>query len=294
MRDVAGFDECLDHYDDGIRRALRETSRAGYDVVFDNVGGALLDAALFNIAERARVVLCGSISTGYRPERPEVGLHYYQLLTTRRSRMEGFLVTDFADRFDDARRELMGWIADGSPRRPAGRPRGPGARPRVPPPPLLRRQPRQATAAPLTEIPFPRRIVTLTVTDPQENLRSGRSPGGSVGGAGDTRGGRHMTETAAAQDWGEDFDIFDPQYVRDPYPIWEDLRGQCPVAHSGRWGGSYLPTTHADVLAVAHDVGRFSSTRSRWRRSRPTTTRTATGSARSSAPTRRTTHRSGG
>ena len=69
-----------------------------------------------------------------------------------------------------------------------------------------------------------------------------------------------MTETAAAQDWGEDFDIFDPQYVRDPYPIWEDLRGQCPVAHSGRWGGSYLPTTHADVLAVAHDVGRFSST----------------------------------
>ena len=114
VRDVAGFDECLDHYDDGVRRALRETSRAGYDVVFDNVGGALLDAALFNIAERARVVLCGSISTGYRPERPEVGLHYYQLLTTRRSRMEGFLVTDFADRFDDARREMMGWLADGS------------------------------------------------------------------------------------------------------------------------------------------------------------------------------------
>lgn len=113
VRDVAGFDDCLDHYDDNVRRALREASRPGYDVVFDNVGGSLLDAALFNIAERARVVLCGSISTGYRPERPAVGLHYYQLLTTRRSRMEGFLVTDFADRFDEARRQLMTWITEG-------------------------------------------------------------------------------------------------------------------------------------------------------------------------------------
>ncbi len=113
VRDVAGFDECLDHYDEGIRRQLREASRAGYDVVFDNVGGALLDAALFNIAERGRIALCGSISTGYRPERPDVGLHYYQLLTTRRARMEGFLVTDYADRFDEARADLARWVAEG-------------------------------------------------------------------------------------------------------------------------------------------------------------------------------------
>jgi NADPH-dependent curcumin reductase CurA len=57
--------------------------------------------------------VCGSISTGYRPERPEVGLHYYQLLTTRRSRMEGFIVTDFTDRFEEARADLMAWLADG-------------------------------------------------------------------------------------------------------------------------------------------------------------------------------------
>src|SRR5690606_22027530 len=95
VRDVAGFDECVDHYDDKVRRALHDTAPDGFDVVFDNVGGRLLDAAIFNIAERARIVLCGAISTGYVPKRPEVGLHYYQLLTTRRSRMEGFLVTDF-------------------------------------------------------------------------------------------------------------------------------------------------------------------------------------------------------
>ena len=81
--------------------------------MFDNVGGALLDAALFNIAEHGRLALCGSISTGYRPERPEIGLHYYQLLTTRRARMEGFLLYDFEDRFAEARRTLLGWLADG-------------------------------------------------------------------------------------------------------------------------------------------------------------------------------------
>ncbi|MET0458421.1 MAG: NADP-dependent oxidoreductase [Ilumatobacteraceae bacterium] len=113
VRDVAGFDDCLPHYDENILRLIRAANRDGYQVVFDNVGGTLLDAALFNIAEHARVVLCGSISTGYKPQRPDVGLYYYQLLTMRRSRMEGFLVSDFADRFDEARRDLLTWTAEG-------------------------------------------------------------------------------------------------------------------------------------------------------------------------------------
>lgn len=113
VRDVAGFDDCVGHYDENVRRRLREQAPGGFDVVFDNVGGALLDAALFNIAERGRIALCGSISTGYRPERPEVGLHYYQLLTTRRARMEGFLVTDYADQFGAARQQLVAWAERG-------------------------------------------------------------------------------------------------------------------------------------------------------------------------------------
>ena len=113
VRDVAGFDDCLDHYADDVLRQLRAANRDGYQVVFDNVGGELLDACLFNIAERARVVLCGSISTGYKPQRPDVGIFYYQLLTMRRSRMEGFIVTDYAERFAAARRDLQTWAAEG-------------------------------------------------------------------------------------------------------------------------------------------------------------------------------------
>jgi len=60
-------------------------------------------------------------------------------------------------------------------------------------------------------------------------------------------------------DWTTDYDIFDPGYVRDPAPVWDELRGECPVAHTERWGGSWLPTRYEDVVAIAHDVDRFSS-----------------------------------
>ena len=60
-------------------------------------------------------------------------------------------------------------------------------------------------------------------------------------------------------DWTTDYDILDPDYVADPYPVWSDLREQCPIAHSDRWGGSWLPTTYADVQRFAQDHAHFSS-----------------------------------
>lgn len=60
-------------------------------------------------------------------------------------------------------------------------------------------------------------------------------------------------------DFATDFDHTDPEWVRDPYPIWSDLRERCPVAHSDRYGGAWLPTRRDDVAAVAYDTERFSS-----------------------------------
>ena len=54
-----------------------------------------------------------------------------------------------------------------------------------------------------------------------------------------------------------DYDIFDPEYVRNPFPTIEQIRqSECPVAHTERWGGSWMPTRYADIVAVAqeHDV----------------------------------------
>jgi len=60
-------------------------------------------------------------------------------------------------------------------------------------------------------------------------------------------------------DFAVDFDHTDPAWVADPYPIWADLRERCPVAHSARYGGTWLPTTHELVSEVAYDTEHFTS-----------------------------------
>jgi cytochrome P450 len=66
-------------------------------------------------------------------------------------------------------------------------------------------------------------------------------------------------ERAPVQDWATDYDIFDPGYIEDPHGIWTELRETCPIAHTDRWGGSWLPTTYADVTAIARDIHHFPS-----------------------------------
>jgi len=67
------------------------------------------------------------------------------------------------------------------------------------------------------------------------------------------------TERARVADWATDFDHTDPEWIADPYPIWDELRATCPVAHSDRYGGTWLPVRHEDVAAVAYDTEHFTS-----------------------------------
>ena len=66
-----------------------------------------------------------------------------------------------------------------------------------------------------------------------------------------------MAPTRPVTDWTTDYDILDDDYVADPYPIWDDLRQQCPIAHSDRWGGSWLPTRYVDVASDRPRRGRL-------------------------------------
>jgi cytochrome P450 len=68
-----------------------------------------------------------------------------------------------------------------------------------------------------------------------------------------------MSTHPPVTDWATDFDHTDPGWVNDPYPIWDELREQCPVAHSERYGGVWLPVTHEGVAAVAYDTEHFTS-----------------------------------
>ena len=68
-----------------------------------------------------------------------------------------------------------------------------------------------------------------------------------------------MTSNGPVGDWTSDFDVLDDAYVRNPFPVWDDLRRVCPIAHTDRRGSAWLPTTYADVTALAKDIEHFSS-----------------------------------
>jgi cytochrome P450 len=68
-----------------------------------------------------------------------------------------------------------------------------------------------------------------------------------------------VSKRPLVEDWATDFDHLDPRWIEDPFPIWDELRSQCPIAHTERYGGVYLPTRYEDVRAIAYDTTHFSS-----------------------------------
>ncbi len=61
------------------------------------------------------------------------------------------------------------------------------------------------------------------------------------------------------EDWATDFDHTHPDYNANAHQIWDDLRDSCPVAHSERFGGMWLPVNHSDVEAIARDTENYTS-----------------------------------
>jgi cytochrome P450 len=60
-------------------------------------------------------------------------------------------------------------------------------------------------------------------------------------------------------DWATDWDHTDEAWAADPYPIWEELRQSCPIAHTERYRGAWLPTRHDDIASIAYDTEHFTS-----------------------------------
>jgi cytochrome P450 len=74
-----------------------------------------------------------------------------------------------------------------------------------------------------------------------------------------TVGVRNEVITGPVADFATDFSHLEPEWYDDPYPIQDDLRQRCPIAHTGRFGGGWLPTRYEDVSAIAYDTDNFSS-----------------------------------
>lgn len=107
-----GFDAAIDYKSEDVGKRLTETCPRGIDVFFDNVGGTILNEALAHLALRGRVVLCGAISQ-YEDLSAAYGPPNYLNLLSRRGRMEGFIVLDYAHRFMEGAMALGALIAEG-------------------------------------------------------------------------------------------------------------------------------------------------------------------------------------
>src|SRR5205085_2696104 len=112
LTDEAGFDAAIDYKAENVPARLKELCPKGIDIFFDNVGGAILDAALARLAMRGRVVLCGGIAN-YNATGPSPGPKNYLNLVVQRGRMEGFLVLDYMPRAGEAIEALAGWVQAG-------------------------------------------------------------------------------------------------------------------------------------------------------------------------------------
>ncbi len=127
-----GFDAAVDYKAGDLRRALRAACPEGIDVYFDNVGGDVLEACLFNMNLHGRIACCGAVSQydGAPPAHGPRGVP--GLIVTKRLVLTGFVVMDFDDRRLAALAQLTSWVEFGTTAGSRGCPGGPGVRYRAP------------------------------------------------------------------------------------------------------------------------------------------------------------------
>lgn len=111
LTEELGFDAAVNYRSPDLYRDLKEATPDRIDVVFDNVGGPLLDTIFRRLGMRGRIIVCGA--TSQYNEGEIYGPKNYLALATLRARMEGFIIFDYADRYDAARREMAGWLNEG-------------------------------------------------------------------------------------------------------------------------------------------------------------------------------------
>ncbi len=109
-----GFDAAIDYRGktvDQLEAEIRALAPDGVDVVFENVGGACLDAALMNLRHGSRVALCGLISEYNSPEK--IGARNLWQLIVHSARIEGLLVRDYLPRFAEGGAQMAEWVMAG-------------------------------------------------------------------------------------------------------------------------------------------------------------------------------------
>jgi NADPH-dependent curcumin reductase CurA len=106
------FDAGIDYKTADLDAALADACPRGVDVYFDNVGGRITEAVTRHVNAFARIAVCGLISQ-YNLETPELAPRNERFVLVNRVRVQGFIVSDFYARRDEALRHLAEWVRQG-------------------------------------------------------------------------------------------------------------------------------------------------------------------------------------
>jgi len=116
VTDELGFDACLDHRAPDLPGRLASACPNGIDIYFENVAGPVLDAVLPLLNNFARIPVCGTIAhynDTVPPPGPDKLPAVWRMILTKRLRVQGLLVTDFAALHGDFLRDMSQWVKDG-------------------------------------------------------------------------------------------------------------------------------------------------------------------------------------
>ncbi|WP_301402759.1 NADP-dependent oxidoreductase [Polaribacter huanghezhanensis] len=113
LKNKFGFDAGINYNTSkDISADIKKAAPNGVDIYFDNVGGPISDAVLFNINKFARMVICGAISVYNNTEIPK-SISVQPFLVRNSALMQGFIISNYAEKFPEAMKHLSGWLAEG-------------------------------------------------------------------------------------------------------------------------------------------------------------------------------------
>jgi len=113
LKSSLGFDEAINYNTtQDMAAAIKEAAPNGVDIYFDNVGGPISDAVLFNINQFARIIVCGAISVYNSTELPK-SISVQPFLVKNSALMQGFIVFNYAEKYPAAIEQLSTWLAEG-------------------------------------------------------------------------------------------------------------------------------------------------------------------------------------
>lgn len=113
LKSKFGFDEAINYNTTkDMKKAIADASPQGVDIYYDNVGGSISDAVHRNLNQFGRIVVCGAISTYNATEMP-MGPRVEGFLIKKSALMQGFIVSDFSDKFSEGAKQLGQWLKEG-------------------------------------------------------------------------------------------------------------------------------------------------------------------------------------